>query len=172
MFTQAAAKTLVDYKAWADGLTLEAVAALPAAEVHRERLTLFRSIIGTLNHSYVVDLIWRAHLLGEDHGFTSRREILHPEIGALRQAQTACNDWLADWCALQTDATLASPVEFKFVSGDRACMTRGAILFHMVNHATYHRGWVSDLFFQIPAKPPTTDFSVYPYALSEIGGPP
>lgn len=164
MLTQAVAKTLVDYKVWADRLTLEAVAALPTAEVHRERPTLFKSIIGTLNHSYIVDLIWRAHLQGEEHGFTSRREILHPEIGALRKAQTSFNQGLVGWCALQTDETLAATVEFKFVSGEPASMTRGAMLFHMVNHATYHRGWVSDLFFQIPAKPPATDFSVYPNA--------
>lgn len=49
-------------------------------------------------------------------------------------------------------------------------MTRGEILMHIVNHATYHRGWVSDLFFQVPAKPPTTDWNVF---LSEYrsGGP-
>jgi uncharacterized damage-inducible protein DinB len=40
-------------------------------------------------------------------------------------------------------------------------MTRGEILLHIVNHATYHRGWVSDLFFQVPAKPPTTDWNVF-----------
>jgi len=36
-------------------------------------------------------------------------------------------------------------------------MRRGAILLHVVNHATYHRGWVADLFFRVPAKNPTTD---------------
>ena len=40
-------------------------------------------------------------------------------------------------------------------------MTRGEILMHVVNHATYHRGWVSDQFFQVPAKPPTTDWNVF-----------
>jgi hypothetical protein len=29
------------------------------------------------------------------------------------------------------------------------------------DHATYQRGWVSDLFFQVPAKPPTTDWNVF-----------
>jgi hypothetical protein len=31
----------------------------------------------------------------------------------------------------------------------------------LVNHATYHRGWGADLFFQVPAKPPTADLSVF-----------
>jgi uncharacterized damage-inducible protein DinB len=64
MLDRAAATSLVRYKIWADRLTLAAVAALPPGEAGRERPTLFKSIIGTLNHSYVVDLIWQAHLEG------------------------------------------------------------------------------------------------------------
>src|ERR1700724_143348 len=40
-------------------------------------------------------------------------------------------------------------------------MTRGAILLHVVNHATYHRGWIAEMFFQVPATTPTTDLPVF-----------
>ncbi len=70
MLTQGAAAALIDYKLWADELTLDHVVKLPPGEARRERPTLFKSIIGTLNHIYVVDLIWRAHLEGREHGFT------------------------------------------------------------------------------------------------------
>jgi uncharacterized damage-inducible protein DinB len=40
-------------------------------------------------------------------------------------------------------------------------MTRGEILLHIVNHTSYHRGFVADLFFQVPARPPTMDLPVY-----------
>ena len=156
------AAMLVRYKTWADDLTLEAVAALPPYEVTRERPTVFKSIIGTLNHSYVVDLIWKAHIEGRQHGFTARNIVLHHEVDGLWKAQRAVNEWLLEWCTTQSDTTLEEQVNFKFVSGKSGAMTRGAILLHIVNHATYHRGWVSDLFFQIPAKPPTTDLCVFP----------
>jgi uncharacterized damage-inducible protein DinB len=164
MLDQRTAATLARYKAWADELTFKAVGALPADEVTRERPTLFKSIIGTLNHSYVVDLIWKAHLEGREHGFTARNGVLHPNVAELWQAQRAANDELLEWCSAQSDATLAEQVNFKFVSGQNGTLRRGGILLHIVNHATYHRGWVSDLFFQIPAKPPTTDFCVFPDA--------
>jgi uncharacterized damage-inducible protein DinB len=40
-------------------------------------------------------------------------------------------------------------------------MTRGAILLHVVNHATYHRGWIAEMFFDVPARNPTTDLPVF-----------
>jgi uncharacterized damage-inducible protein DinB len=161
LLTQSVVVALVDYKRWADELTSEAVGKLPEGEARKERATLFGSIIGTLNHSYVVDLIWRAHLEGREHGFSSRRVIVHEDVGALRKAQAACNDWLKEWCLGQSDASLNEVVGFRFISGEIGRMSRGAIVMHIVNHATYHRGYVDDLFYQIPAEPPTTDLCVY-----------
>ena len=155
------ARTLARYKSWADDLTLNAVAVLPPGEAARERPTLFKSIIGTLNHSYVVDLIWQAHLEGREHGFTARNVMPHPELEALTVAQRRANEWLLAWSAAQSAASLREVVSFRQVSGEQGTMTRGEILLHIINHATYHRGWVSDLFCQVPQKPPTTDWNVY-----------
>ena len=63
------AKMLARYKAWADEVFFDGVARLPPGEAEKERKTLFKTIIGTLNHSYVVDLIWQAHLERREHGF-------------------------------------------------------------------------------------------------------
>ena len=161
MINQWTAGVLARYKAWADRLTFDAVAALAPAEVVRERPTLFKSILGTLNHSYIVDLIWQAHLEGRAHGFTARNSIVHADLGVLWREQQKLNDWLLAWSDAQSDAGLSASVQFRFVSGKAAMMTRGEIMMHVVNHATYHRGWVSDLFYQVPAKPPTTDLCVF-----------
>ncbi|HBZ71151.1 MAG TPA: damage-inducible protein DinB [Deltaproteobacteria bacterium] len=161
MLDREGAQALARYKSWADDLTLDAVAALPPGEAARERPTLFKSIIGTLNHGYVVDLIWQAHLEGRVHGFTARNVVPHPELEALTAAQRRANGWLLAWSEAQSAASLREVVGFRMVSGEQGAMTRGEILLHIVNHATYHRGWVSDLFFQVPAKPPTTDWNVF-----------
>ena len=55
------ANMLAHYKAWADRVTFDGVAKLPPGEAEKERKTLFKTIVGTLNHIYVVDLIWQAH---------------------------------------------------------------------------------------------------------------
>jgi uncharacterized damage-inducible protein DinB len=157
----ATARLMADYRIWADALTYRSVAALPAGEAEKERRTLFKSVIGTLNHNYLVDRIWQAHLLGEDHGFRSRKLMLHPDLDALWSAQQVMNRWWKDWSAAQTTASLAKTVHFFFVSGKPGVMTQGAILLHVVNHATYHRGWVDEMFFEVPAESPTTDLPIY-----------
>jgi uncharacterized damage-inducible protein DinB len=40
-------------------------------------------------------------------------------------------------------------------------MTRGEIILHLVNHATYHRGFVGDMLNQAGVVPRATDLSVF-----------
>ncbi len=132
-------------------LLFDATRALPPDEVVKTRQTLFKTMIGTLNHNYVVDLI----------GFKARNAILHADLDDLRRAQQDVNAWFERWADEQTDASLAEELSFAFISGERSTMSRGAMFMHLVNHATYHRGWVCDMFFDVPAKPPTTDLPVF-----------
>jgi uncharacterized damage-inducible protein DinB len=55
---------------------------------------------------------------------------------------------------------VAETVHFRFVSRKPGVMTRGMILLHVVNHATDHRGWIDEMFHQVPAEGPTTDLVV------------
>jgi uncharacterized damage-inducible protein DinB len=157
------ARLLANYDAWADQTLFDALASLPTAEIYRQTKTLFGSMIGTLNHNYQVDLIWQAHLLGKDHGFTTRRDLLHPKFEDLVHAQTAVNRWFVSWAENQTPYSFSETISVRFVSGKVAEMQKGAIFLHVINHKTYHRGWVSQMFFDLDAKPPETDLSVYLY---------
>jgi len=52
-------------------------------------------------------------------------------------------------------------VQFKLIGGNQGAMRRGDIMLHVVNHTSYHRGFVADLLFQVPARPPLTDLPIY-----------
>jgi uncharacterized damage-inducible protein DinB len=155
------ARMLARYNLWANRLLFDATAALPPAELTKERQTLFKTIIATLNHNLVVDLIWQAHLEGRAHGFEARNVVLHPELPALWQARQAMDDWYVAWADAQTNASLAEERPFTFIGGEKSAMTRGEMLLHIITHTTYHRGWVAEMFHAIPVKPPTTDLPVY-----------
>ncbi len=161
MISPRSARTLSRYNAWADRLIFDAIAALPDGEADRERKTLFKTMVRTLNHNYLIDVMWQAHLEGRPHGFERRDVVLHPELPDLRRAQQTMHDWFIGWSDAQTEASLAEDVHFTLTGGTKGVMTRGSILLHVVNHHTYHRGWVSDQFFEIPLQPPTTDLPVF-----------
>ncbi len=161
MLTTDSLRKLARYSDWADQVLFEAISHLPDAAVYQAGNTLFGSMIGTLNHNYQVDLIWRAHLSGQKHGFSSRRDLLHPEFSALIEHQTRLNRWYIDWADAQTADTLAERLNFHYVSGAPGAMTREGMFLHIVNHKTYHRGWVSQMFFDFGAKPPETDLCMF-----------
>jgi len=152
---------LADYNAWADNVLFASLEELPAGSVYKETPTLFKTIVGTLNHNLQVDLIWHANLTGQPHGFTSRRDLLHPRLEDLARAQSQANDWLIDWAKEQNAESLAETVPFQFVNGRQSQMQRGAMFLHVINHKTFHRGWVSQMFFDFGSRPPQTDITVY-----------
>lgn len=155
------ARTLARYNAWANALIFEAVARLPAGEATKPRQTLFRNMVHTLNHNYVIDRVFQAHLEGRGHGYDARNTADHPPLEELWRAQQELDAWYVAWSERLSAAELGEEVRFEFIGGGAGAMTRMEMLQHVVNHTTYHRGFVADLFYQVPARPPTTDLTVY-----------
>ena len=85
----------------------------------------------------------------------------HPPLEELWRAQQELDAWYVAWSERVSAAELGEEVRFEFIGGGAGAMTRMEMLQHVVNHTTYHRGFVADLFYQVPARPPTTDLTVY-----------
>jgi uncharacterized damage-inducible protein DinB len=167
MITKDTASMLARYNQWANRVIFDAVAALPPGEAEKPRTSLFRNMVHTLNHNYVIDRIFQAHLEGRPHGYGARNTPEHPPLAELRRSQDEVDAWYVSWVDGIAERALDETVRFQFVGGGDGAMTRGQMLMHVVNHTTYHRGFVADLFYQVPAKPPITDLTVY---LREIPG--
>ncbi|WP_194790731.1 DinB family protein [Pseudomonas sp. UFMG81] len=161
MINPSTAKMLANYKHWADKLMYESLAALPPEELAKEHAGPLKNIMGILNHVYVIDRIWQGHVLERDHGHLSKMEIPYPDFTNLRKAQKEINEWFVSWAAHQTDSSLSRELHFNFLSGRPGVMTIGTMFLHTVNHSTFHRGWLTQIFFEIPAPPPATDLCVY-----------
>jgi uncharacterized damage-inducible protein DinB len=161
MITKKTAGMLARYNAWANRVMFDALAALPPGEAEKPRATLFKNMVHSMNHNYVIDRIFQAHLEGRPHGYSARNTAEHPPLAELRRAQEEVDAWYADWAAKVAEPALDETVRFEFVGGGEGAMTRGQMLLHVVNHTSYHRGFVADLFYQVPARPPVTDLTVY-----------
>lgn len=152
---------LTRYNAWANKAIFEAVAALPAGEADKERPTLFRNMINTLNHIHVVDLIWRAHIERRAHGIAALNTVLYTDLNELWRAQQAIDAWFIAWGDTLSETDADETVHFTLIGGRQGEMRRREIVMHLVNHTSYHRGFVADMFGQIPARPPLTDLPVF-----------
>ncbi len=158
----ATARMLARYNQWSDQVMFDGVAALPEGEALKPRTSLFKNMVHTLNHIYVIDRIWQAHLEGRDHGYEARNTKDHPPLAELHRLQHDIDQWYVDWSDAQTDATLAETVQYTLIGGNKGAMTRGEILLHVVMHTNYHRGFVADMMFQVTGhRAPTMDLPVY-----------
>ena len=160
---QRLARKMTHYMAWANGVMFDSVARLPAEEIVRERPTLFGNIAHTFNHILVVADIFRAHLEGGAHGYTARNTETAPPFEALRAKLEAMDRYYVALAAHLSQEELDDVIRLTNVGGGEGAMTRLEILLHLVNHATYHRGVISDMLYQLPGPAPgeSNDLSVF-----------
>ena len=154
-------RMLARYKAWAGKVIFDAATQLPEGEVTRPRKSVFKSMAHMLNHIYVIDRVFQAHLEGKPHGYSARNTPGHPPLAELQQAQAEVDAWYVALSDRLTPETAAEAIRFDYIGGGEGVMTRNEMLLHVINHSTYHRGFVADFFYQIPVQPPATDFTVY-----------
>lgn len=156
-----ATQTLTRYKAWADELFLSVVASVPAAELIAPRPISFRSLIGTLNHSYAMDYVWQCHLLSKPHNLTTRNPENWPTFEELAANQRSIDKWYMSYADAATEDELAEIVQFEFIGGGTGRMTRRDMVLHVVNHTTYHRGQAAAILYTLDIFPPATDMPVF-----------
>jgi uncharacterized damage-inducible protein DinB len=161
MTTTHTIQMLTRYNAWANKAIFEAVAALPGDEATKKRPTLLKNMVNTLNHLHVVDLIWQAHIEGRDHLIPALNTVLYPDLTELWLAQQAIDAWYISWGDMLSETDADEPVRFTLIGGKQGELRRSDIVLHVVNHTSYHRGFVADLFYQVPARPPLTDLPVF-----------
>ena len=154
-------RKLTRYKAWANSLIYAAVSELPVEEALRERKTRYRNIVHTLNHVYVIDAVFKAHLLGLEHGYRARNTPNDPPLADLWQSVRELDAWYVAHCDTLSTEELERPITFSFIGGGTGRMTRAEMIVHVVNHGTYHRGLVADMMYQAGVTPPTTDLPVF-----------
>jgi uncharacterized damage-inducible protein DinB len=142
--------TLFAQKTWANNELFNQLATVTAPE-HADAV---HTAIRTLNHIYVVDRIFRAHLLGEPHGYTATNTDATPTLGELHFAAAETDAWYEQYSAAITPSQLQESIAFRFTDGDAGRMTREEMLFHIITHGAYHRGNIGQIFKSISVAPP------------------
>lgn len=143
-------QSLLAQKSWANNELFNLLAAI-SSEQHSDAI---HTATRTLNHIYVVDRIFRAHLLGEVHEYAATNTDATPELGELQFAVAETDAWFESYAAASTELLLGEAISFRFTDGDAGTMTREEVLFHVVTHGAYHRGNVGQVMKSISIAPP------------------
>jgi uncharacterized damage-inducible protein DinB len=142
-------KSLFGYKSWANSELFALLATLPADNAEQ-----LHTCIRTLNHIYVVDSIFRAHLGDTPRPFDATNTKATPSLDQLRRDVEATDAWYVDYVGRLSASALSEVVDFTFTDGDRGRMSREEILLHVVTHGGYHRGNVGQVLKSISVAPP------------------
>ena len=152
---------LLRYKHWADRRTLDAVAKIDA---HRfpSAWTFARQ---QLDHMIRVEELFRARLLGhrEPHSATSSDTV--PDLENLAQRLSESDDWLQSYARSLEPEQRTESIHFQFVDGQRGTLSREEVLYHLINHGTYHRGAIGRTLELADARRPADTYTVFIHAI-------
>jgi uncharacterized damage-inducible protein DinB len=148
---------LSKYNQWANGRLYDAAATLAEKDYQAEQGAFFGSVHGTLSHILVADRIWMERLTGE--GETYDRLDIRPfdTLAALREARESEDARIIAFVHSQTDASLTTSLSYTNIAGEPHMNPLRAILAHVFNHQTHHRGQAHTLLTQLKCEVPSLD---------------
>ena len=152
---------LTRYKSWADSVFYESLRGLADGEIVKDRSMLFGNILALLNHVYAMDVVWSNNLQGKDHNMNTRNPAIDSTFDELLEKQRKINVWYEEYISQQGIDQLNESVSFTFIGGGSGQMLKNEIIHHAVNHASYHRGHIEGVMYQLSVEPPITDLPVF-----------
>jgi uncharacterized damage-inducible protein DinB len=156
---------MAQYNQWMNEQVYGAADRLSPAALHQDQRAFFRSIIGTLNHILVADLIWlgrfathptpfpalagvRDSVQTAGHQPLALDDLMYRDFSELDQARQNLDALICRWCGELTEADLEHPLVYKDTKGVPSVRPLGSLLMHFFNHQTHHRGQVTTLLSQ------------------------
>lgn len=144
--------SLFEHKAWCNRRLVEALRAAPA-DVDR---TAMGVVLFTLDHTSIVDQVFKAHLSGAAHGFGSVVGGRLPDLGMLGATLNETDAWYVDYARRVSPGDLERALDFTFVGdGETGRMTRSDMLAHVITHGAAHRGAIGKMLeaLNVPGAP-------------------
>ncbi|MCB1749816.1 MAG: DinB family protein [Gammaproteobacteria bacterium] len=159
---------MAGYHAWAFERLYAALVPLDDAAYRDDCGLFFRSIHGTLNHLLLADRVWFARFQGERYEVAGLDSELEGDRVLLEHALADQAPRWAAWIAAADDATLAATLDYTNLAGTVFSNPLAAVLLHVFNHATHHRGQISAALTTRGLAAPELDLIAY---LRGVGAP-
>jgi uncharacterized damage-inducible protein DinB len=148
--------SLFAYNRWADRRVLDACRKLTPEQYAAEPFPGWSSVRSTIYHIAIVTDGWLRGLAGDpDQSVPTEQEL--PTIDDAERLLERAYRRFDELLPALTPERLATPVLLQR-RGRKATLPPWAVLRHIVNHSTYHRGQVASKLKRFGIEQPATDF--------------
>ena len=125
-------------------------ASLPDTELRKDRGAFFKSIYATLNHIAYGDLAFLSRFTGNPSAVPEPGADLFVTFSLLRTERAVLDQRILVWSESLTPAWLAESLTYTSqIDGKTRTVPKWALVTHMFNHQTHHRGQVTTLLSQM-----------------------
>lgn len=166
-------RLMADYNAWMNARLFATCANLSASELTQNRNAYFGSIIGTLNHLVVADIIWLKRIASAGQLEAeldavvhlpmpaSLDQVLYSDFGELTAQRLALDDAFLALSRSLTEIALNQTITFKTMKGVECNDVLFSVLMHVFNHQTHHRGQATTMLSQAGLDVGVTDLLAF-----------
>jgi uncharacterized damage-inducible protein DinB len=151
---------LLDYTVWANHRVMRVAATISIDDFKRDLGNSHGGVRGTLTHMMSAEWIW----LERWKGVSPQRHLDEgefPDLLALRERWSVVEEHRVSWLRSLDDRAPAADVAYQTMDGRAFHSPLWALVQHVANHATYHRGQVLTLLRLVGAKPVNTDMVLW-----------
>jgi uncharacterized damage-inducible protein DinB len=163
---------LAKYNSWMNEQLFEMTSKLSGEELTSDSGAFFKSILGTLNHILVGDIIWLKRFSTHHQGFSSLSyiadlptplslsQVIYSDLNQLRDVRSKMDGVLVQFSIELTEQSLTESLSYTNTAGLISTKNFGSLIQHLFNHQTHHRGQVTVLLSQLGFNVESTDFLI------------
>ena len=130
-------RQMFNYKRWADQRTLDAVESIDQKK-HPEA---YAFALQQINHIVIVEELFKSRLTSDAPPHPSTNTDVVPVFRELNLRLKLSAKWYEHYVSHL--GSLEEEIPFVFADGKRGLLRVEEILFHIVNHSSYHRGSIA-----------------------------
>ncbi|MCG8415125.1 MAG: DinB family protein [Pseudomonadales bacterium] len=160
---------MAHYNQWMNEKLYQCAHQLSAEDLNKDMGAFFKSILGTLNHLLVADLIWLRRFASHPANFASLQRLnefeetthldqtITTSLEDLQTQRAKLDQIILDFTNELSDQDLETHFSYQNMKGLQFNDRLGYPLQHFFNHQTHHRGQLTTLFNQLDVDVGVTD---------------
>jgi uncharacterized damage-inducible protein DinB len=139
---------------------IEASGNLSPSTLAEDKGAFFKSVIGSLNHIMVGDILWMKRFATHPGNYQSLQRLegfempegltamLFDDLSTYAKVRAKLDDYLIEWCDELNESDLDTALRYQDTKGVQHAKRFGDLILHLFLHQIHHRGQITTLLSQ------------------------